>query len=44
MALTDLLRRTRRRQDVEAYATAPLTGEEAGIAHSAVDWAGRPSA
>jgi hypothetical protein len=38
VALSELLRRSRRRRDVEAYSRDPLTEEESAIAGMAVDW------
>ena len=38
VALSELLRRARRRRDVEAYRETPLTQQESAIAHLPVDW------
>ena len=39
VALSELLRRARRRRDVEAYRQAPLTEEESAVGRVPVNWA-----
>jgi Arc/MetJ family transcription regulator len=38
MALSQLIRRARLRNDVEAYSKAPSTDEEAGLGEAHPDW------